>query len=152
MTNTTTLKTLITLETKECDMAAQKLAAANKSVKESELSLQMLMDYRRDYMDQFSATAKAGVSSESYSNFQRFIKKLEQAISGQEDTLNNHKRVAAQALAVWQTHERKKLSYGLLLSNDEQKKNKLELKREQKMMDETASRSIRAQMSKANIR
>jgi len=149
---TNTLKTLVSLETKECDSAAQKLANANNQVKESEISLKMLVDYHHEYLKSFAENSKTGTDREKINNFHRFIKKLEQAISGQEATLNEHRDQALQALKEWQLHERKKLSYGVILKNDQQKAAKIALRKEQQIMDESASRTSRAQLLKAHSR
>lgn len=150
MANTQALKTLITIETKECDQAAQQLAVAKKKLHEAEQSLKMLNDYRVEYQRSFEENSANGVNQQTYHNHMAFIRKLEQAILGQEDTVKLHHDNVAEALKTWQLHEKKKLSYGILVKNEEDKQVQKDRKRDQKLMDESASRSLRLKMSKAS--
>lgn len=150
MANTQALKTLITLETKECDQAAQQLTIAKKKLHEAELSLKMLSDYHIEYQRSFEENSANGVNQQTYHNHMAFIRKLEQAILGQEDTVKMHQQNVAEALKTWQLHEKKKLSYSILVKNEQDKQLLKERKRDQKLMDESASRSIRLKMSKAS--
>jgi flagellar FliJ protein len=82
-----------------------------------------------------------GLSKEGYQNYQNFLQKLDQAINGQDELVSHAERSLKVQLEKWQEAQRKKLSYEVLVNRSEAKAHKLELKRDQKMMDEYAMRS-----------
>lgn len=150
MANTNALTTLISLETKECEHAAQILSSAKTKLHEAEQSLKMLKEYRSEYQHHFEDNSSQGVNQQTYHNYQAFIRKLDQAIAAQEDMVKMHQGNVNDALRDWQLHEKKKLSYGVLIKNHDHKQDLLERKREQKLMDESASRNARINMSKTS--
>ena len=135
------LTTLRELAEKETDQAAEKLVQLNKQLEDASTKLAMLKDYRNDYMNKLSRDLQAGMDAQSYQNFQNFIRKLDEAINGQQDMVEHAKaRVAAQR-EVWQECQKKKLSFEVLAERSEKKLHQQELKRDQKMMDEHAMRN-----------
>lgn len=146
------IHTLIEIAIKESSRAAEKLGEANKLLKEGEKSLSMLKDYRNDYTAQFSQNSQKGLFTENYQNFQGFLNKLDQAIVGQQAVVDACKQKVAYQLKYWQECERKKLSYGVLVTHAEAKAHSLQLKKDQKMMDEHALRQSMSNLSKAHSR
>lgn len=138
-----TLSMLIDIADKEVQSCADAFAKANAQWQDSEQKLLMLKGYRDDYMSQFNAHSKAGVSPLEYKNFQGFIHKLDEAIVGQETIVANHLQHQHTCKKSWQAAQRKKMSFEVLLGNEAQKTAKIDLKREQKQMDEHASRMTR---------
>lgn len=141
MSSSSATKMLHELAVRDLDKAAEKLALANKNVSDSQETLTTLNSYREDYLTRYNAAMNAGISIQEITNYQRFIQKLDQAISGQEQTKKNLENLVSQQLRVWQQQQKKKLSYDVLLQRVEQKKQALEAKQDQKMMDEFASRA-----------
>ncbi len=142
------LLTLIEIASKASQKAAENLSAANHQFQEGQKNLMLLMNYRKDYEVKFESSLKTGgVSSESYLNFQSFLKKIEEAILGQQNTMANFKKEVDFHRKCWQENERKKLSYGVLVANSHKKAQHLALKRDQKLMDEHAARH-----SKSHVR
>ena len=122
MANASALDTLIDLAQRESDACATRLGAALKAVEEGEQKLQMLHGYRDDYANKLDAAQMAGITPFAYQNFVAFLGKLEQAIDGERKRLSYrtlNERAAAEALAI-------------------------ENKRDQKMMDDHAARTVRA--------
>jgi flagellar FliJ protein len=146
-THKSSLQTLVGLATKEVSHAAEKLSEANRMFQDSQNKLAMLVGYRMDYTGQLSTTAKTGVSIEEYHNFQNFLKRLDEAILGQQEIVESNRQKVDIQRKCWQECERRKLSYGVLVTNSQKKAHSLELKKDQKMMDEHAMR-----MFKPNLR
>jgi flagellar protein FliJ len=138
-----TLSMLIDIADKEVQSSAEMFAQANAQWQESEHKLMMLKGYREDYMSQFNANSKAGLSPLEYRNFQGFIHKLDEAITGQEAIVASHLQHQHACKKTWQAAQRKKMSFEVLLGNEAQKTANIALKREQKQMDEHASRMTR---------
>lgn len=145
--STSVLKMLQEISAKEVDMAAEALAKAMKLSFEAKTKQDLLFEYRQDYEKSLNKILEAGMGAESYQNFHHFFGKLDQAIAGQQEVV----ALADQQLKVhkqlWQESQRKKLSYDVLLERSDKRVVKIELKKDQKMMDEFAMRMTRTRHS-----
>lgn len=142
---TSSLQILIDLACKEVNTAAEVFAQANAALLDSKNKLSMLIGYRQDYINQFTEHAKTGIGQQEYQNFQRFIIKLDEAIAGQEAVVNTQFHHAESCKKAWHASQRKKMSFDVLMGNEEKKAHRAVLKKEQKQMDEHASRVSRNQ-------
>lgn len=145
MANTSALETLIGLAQRESDACARRLGAALKAVDEGEQKLQMLLGYRQDYADRLDQSQMNGITPFAYQNFVAFLGKLEQAINGQREVIKHARYKADMEKKAWQESERKRLSYRTLNERAALEALKIENKRDQKMMDDHAARTARAQ-------
>lgn len=134
------LETLIDLARRETDDAAKRLGAALKAVADAEEKLNMLVGYRDEYGKRLDASQQAGITPMAYRNFQAFMEKLDDAIRGQQEVLRHSKARGDQEKARWQEAERKRMSYSTLRERAAAQALKQEAKRDQKAMDEHASR------------
>ncbi|WP_338765811.1 flagellar export protein FliJ [Massilia sp. METH4] len=134
------LNTLIDLAQTETDDAAKRLGAALKAINDAEEKLNMLIGYRDEYLRKFQASQQAGITPMAYRNFQAFMDKLDSAIQGQEEVLRHARKRGDMEKTTWQAAERKRVSYSTLRDREDAKLQKLEAKRDQKAMDEHASR------------
>jgi len=128
---------------KEVELATEALAKAMKGVTEAEGKYTMLQEYRQGYADNLGRSMEIGISAESYLNFQNFLRKLDQAMTGQLEVVEFAKRQVVIQKELWQESQRKKLSYEVLLQRADKKAQKIEQKQDQKMMDEYATRMTR---------
>ena len=144
MATASALDTLIDLAQRESDACAKRLGAALKAVDEGEQKLQMLLGYRDDYANRLDAAQMAGITPFAYQNFVAFMDKLENAINGQGDVVTHARHKSGLEKAAWQESERKRLSYRTLNDRAAAEALKLENKRDQKMMDDHAARTVRA--------
>ena len=140
MASLSQLETLIDLARRATDDAAKRLGAALKAAADGEQKLQLLQGYRNDYANRFDTSMAAGMTPMAYRNFQAFMGKLDNAISGQQEVLRHAQRRSEQEKAVWQASERKRMSYSTLESRAQQEALRVEAKRDQKLMDEHAAR------------
>ena len=145
MANTSALDTLIELAQRDSDAAARRLGAALKAVEEAEAKLQMLLGYRDDYANKLDQAQMAGITPFAYRNFVAFIDKLDNAINGQREVLKHANYRSEQEKKAWQESERKRLSYRTLNERAAAEALKIENKRDQKMMDDHAARTVRHQ-------
>jgi flagellar FliJ protein len=137
------LKMLEEIAAKEVELATEALAKAMKVVDEAQAKYDMLLDYRKGYQDNLNANLTKGMSAEAYQNFQNFFKKLDHAITGQKDVVNFAEQQVKVHRALWQESQRKKLSYDVLITRSDKRVLKVEQKRDQKLMDEFATRMTR---------
>lgn len=143
MANPSALDTLIELAQRDSDDAAKRLGAALKSVEEAQQKLQMLLGYRDDYANRLDQAQMAGITPFAYANFVAFVGKLDNAIKGQQEVLKHAKYKSDLEKATWQESERKRLSYRTLNERAAAEALKIENKRDQKMMDDHAARTVR---------
>ena len=138
------LDTLIELAQRDSDDAAKRLGAALKGVEEAEQKLQMLLGYRDDYANRLDQAQMNGITPFAYANFVAFVGKLDNAINGQQEVLKHAKYKSELEKAAWQESERKRLSYRTLNDRAAAEALKIENKRDQKMMDDHAARTVRS--------
>ena len=134
------LETLIELATNATDDAAKRLGQAIRTCQDTEQKLEMLLQYREDYYARFQAGMASGISMAGYRNFQLFLDKLDTAIAGQQKIVEDAKRRMDSERNAWQSHERKRMSYGTLAARAEKEEERKANKRDQKLMDEYATR------------
>ncbi|NMM36034.1 MAG: flagellar export protein FliJ [Glaciimonas sp.] len=140
MASTSQLNTLISLAEKKTDDAAKMLGVAIRAGEEAEQKLALLQQYRDDYAARLESTRSVGLSIMSHQNYQVFLGKLDSAIIGQEVTVEHEKRRIAESRSAWQENARKKMSFGALSQRAQKEAQRLEDKRDQKLMDEHAAR------------
>jgi flagellar FliJ protein len=145
MAHPSALDTLIDLAQRETDDCAKRLGAALKAVEDAEQKLQMLLGYRDDYAAKLDAAQMDGITPFAYANFTAFLAKLENAINGQREVIKHAQYKAEAERTAWQESERKRVSYRTLNERAAQQALQLENKRDQKMMDDHAARTVRKQ-------
>lgn len=118
-----------------------RLAIANKNALDAKEKLTTLDGYRKDYISRYAYSLTNGIQIEVLKNHQKFIRKLDDAIYGQEQFIENLKKTLKQEMVAWQAQQQKKMSYEVLLQRLQQKKQTQEMKLDQKMMDEFAARA-----------
>jgi len=143
MANPSALETLIELAQRASDDAAKRLGSALKNVEEAEQKLKMLLGYRDDYAQRLDQAQMAGITPFAYANFVAFVGKLDNAINGQQEVLKHAKYKSELEKTAWQESERKRLSYRTLNERAAAEALKIENKRDQKMMDDHAARTVR---------
>ena len=144
MANPSALETLIELAQRASDDAAKRLGAALKNVDDAEQKLKMLLGYRDDYAQRLDQAQMAGITPFAYANFVAFVGKLDNAINGQQEVVKHAKYKSDLEKSAWQESERKRLSYRTLNDRAAAEALKVENKRDQKMMDDHAARTVRA--------
>lgn len=140
MATSSALDILIELASTQSDEAAKRLGVAVRACEDNEQKLAMLMRYRDDYEARFRAGVANGISMAGYRNFQQFLEKLDTAIAGQQKAVDNARLRIENERGQWQVCERKRLSYDTLATRAQAQEQRKENKRDQKMMDEYATR------------
>lgn len=142
MANLSALDTLIELASKETDEAAKRLGRAIRNGDDANQKLQLLLQYRDEYMKRFENALRAGLSASGYRNFQLFLDKLDEAINGQRRVLQDAQRRVDMERGSWQNSERKRMSYDTLATRALKAHQLKEARRDQKQTDEFAARQL----------
>jgi flagellar FliJ protein len=144
MASSTVINTLLEIACNELEAATENVVKSNKVLAAEEEKGNMLRGYRQDYVDNLDRLLKKGLGKEAHNNYQNFIKKLDQAIDGQEEIIVSAQYQVRKEREIWQEAQRKKLSYEVLIKRKSKKEHHLALKTDQKMMDEYAIRTKRS--------
>lgn len=138
----TALITLIELAENDVENAAKNLGRAIKARDDANEQLNLLHQYRGDYVIRFQTNAQKGLNVTQFTNFQGFIGKLDQAIEGQKKIVADAEYKIDIAKKAWQECEKKRLSYKTLIDRNAAAELKKENKRDQKQTDERAGRTL----------
>jgi flagellar FliJ protein len=136
------LQTLIEIAQKASDDAAKRLGKAIQVQQEAERQLALLKQYREDYVKRLEDNGKKGFNIALYANFQAFIRKLDDAVEGQNKIILDAEYKVQQIQLQWQACEQKRLSYNTLNDRSIAVELKKENKLDQKRTDEYAARAF----------
>jgi flagellar FliJ protein len=136
-----TLQPLLDLMRERTDEATRKLGLLIAAEQNARNRLQLLVQYREEYAQRFREAQNAGLTLQSWQNYQDFLARIDEAIHQQTDMV----KTAGQNTAVGQQHwkeqnTRMKAIDTLAVRHwkaEDKKANKLE----QKQLDEFAART-----------
>jgi len=142
MTNKLPLATLIELAQSKTDEATRLLGQLQSAHTSAAGKLEMLLQYRQEYIDQLQSQMRDGLASAQLRNFQNFIGTLDGAIEQQRAlTLQADTRLA-HGRGDWQDNKRRLNSFDTLAERVSQQNMMALNKREQRDSDEHTSRQF----------
>lgn len=136
------LATLIELAQTKTDEATRRLGQLQNTHTSAAAKLEMLLQYRQEYLDQFNGQMRGGLPSAQVRNFQNFIGTLDGAIEQQRaltlqaDTRLGHGR------SDWQNNKRRLTSFDTLADRVRQQEIIATNKKEQRDSDERSARQF----------
>ena len=136
------LATLIELAQTKTDEASRRLGQLQNAHTSAAAKLEMLLQYRQEYLDQFNGQMQGGLPSAQVRNFQNFIGTLDGAIEQQRaltlqaDTRLGHGR------SDWQHNKRRLTSFDTLAGRVRQQEIIVTNKKEQRDSDERSARQF----------
>ena len=139
MPQKTTLQQLIEMARDRIDGATRALGASRSTEQQENSKLQLLVDYRREYLERFAQAARDGLDRRAWSNYQDFLMKLDTAISQQKELLGQHGRKVDACRSDWQAASRKLKSFDTLDQRRRQAERVVDERREQSAQDEFVS-------------
>ncbi|BEV07882.1 MULTISPECIES: flagellar export protein FliJ [unclassified Methylophilus] len=142
--STQTLTLLNQLAADEVEAAMQALAQAMQQLEQAQQQQVMLAQYQQEYEQQWQQVVQNGLKADLYRNFQGFFSQLELAVRTQNAQIEQCQAIVQQQRLRLQEKQRKQKSYEVLITRAQTSQAKAENKRDQKMMDEFASRARRA--------
>jgi flagellar FliJ protein len=140
MTKPFPLKTLVHLAQQKNDAATRKLGQLNHHHQSAQSKLDMLQQYRKDYLGKLSDAEKLGMDLQELRNFQDFIHRLDDAIAQQTTTVNQAQTTVHLGRADLTETQRRLRSFETLAQRHVEAESKLVAKQEQKIQDEHSSR------------
>ena len=134
------LEQLIELAKTANERAARALGASRNRAQEEQGRLQLLLDYRREYIDRFAAAARAGLDRAAWANYHQFMAKLDAAILQQGELAAQHRESVDQRRRDWHSTNTKLKSFDTLDRRRQDAERSNERRREQREQDEFAGR------------
>lgn len=136
------LDTLIELAQSKTDEATRRLGQLQNAQTSATSKLDMLVQYRQEYLEQFNGQMQGGLPASQVRNFQNFIGTLDGAIEQQRAlTLQAHTRLG-HGRTDWQTSKRRLTSFGTLADRVRQFELEVANKKEQRESDERSARQF----------
>jgi flagellar FliJ protein len=136
------LATLIGLAQKNSDEATRRLGELQSAHTSAAGKLELLLQYRQEYLEQLNGQMQGGVSSSYLRNFQDFISTLDGAIEQQRAlTLQADTRLG-QGRTAWQHTRRRLSSFDTLAERVQRQELQASNKREQRDSDERSARQF----------
>lgn len=140
MTKKFTLQPLLELMRDRTDEATRRLGQLVAAEQSARSKLQLLMDYRAEYVQRFQEAQAQGLTLQAWQNYQVFLNKIDEAISQQTKQVEASAEKTAQGQQHWKTQNTKLKAIDTLSIRHDKKLQQQETRQEQKLLDEFASR------------
>jgi flagellar FliJ protein len=142
MNNTFSLKSLLDLAQAHTNTAVRNLGLSFTREQAEEQKLEMLTNYRLDYLANIQKSLQKGVSPASWANYQEFMNKLDMAVKQQSEVVAHWQRQALVSRQELEAQQRRLKSYDTLSQRHHKAVCRREEQREQKEHDEYAVTSL----------
>jgi flagellar FliJ protein len=120
--------------------AALQLGKLQGLLNQAEAKLAELERFRADYQQQWISQGQSGVSGQWLINYQRFLSQLEVAVGQQRQSIQWHQNNLDKGRSAWQQCYTRLEGLRKLVQRYLEEAQRLEDKREQKLLDELAQR------------
>jgi flagellar FliJ protein len=134
------LQPILELMQSRADEATRRLANLITNEKDAKSKFQMLQEYRNEYASRFLQAAQNGVSQREWHNYQEFLCRLDEAIDQQGKNVGLQERNTIAGQTHWQQQRIKLKAFDTLSQRHKANELGQEVRREQKIQDEFASR------------
>jgi len=145
MATSRSLKLLLDHARKQTDDAAISLGKLNLKRQEAEKTLQLLVEYRKNYQSQFMESAGSGISPAEWRNFKAFICKLDTAIQTQQKLVTMTQQHMEAENTQYHAHRQKLKSYDTLSRRADLHHQARLQKQEQRQLDEHTTHNFSKQ-------
>lgn len=142
MTRKLPFATLIELAQSRTDTATRLLGQLQNAHNSAAEKLELLLQYRQEYLDQLEIQMRDGLVSSQLHNFQHFIGTLDNAIEQQRALTQQADTRLAHGRGDWQDNKRRLNSFDTLAERVSQQNMMALSKREQRDSDEHTSRQF----------
>jgi len=124
------------------DKAVMALGKARSELEDYYQQLKQIEQYRLDYCQQLVERGQSGLTASQYGHLNRFLTQLDETLSKQRDAEQHFKSQVEGCESHWMEVRKQRRSYELLIEKKQAEKQRLENKREQKLMDEFSTLSF----------
>lgn len=135
-----TLQPLLELMRDRTDEATRRLGQLVAAEQSARSKLQLLMDYRAEYVQRFQEAQAQGLTLQAWQNYMAFLNKIDEAISQQNTHVEASARQTAQGQEHWKAQNTKLKAIDTLSDRHDKKLQQQENRQEQKLLDEFSNR------------
>ena len=139
-----TLQPLLELMRDRTDEATRRLGQLVAAEQSARSKLQLLQDYRTEYVQRFQEAQAQGLTLQAWQNYQAFLNKIDDAIRQQTTQVDASAQNTVAGQQHWQTQNTKLKAIDTLSVRHDKKVQHQENRQEQKLLDEFASRRYQA--------
>ncbi|MDR0233858.1 MAG: flagellar export protein FliJ [Zoogloeaceae bacterium] len=134
------LQPLLDLMRERTDEATRKLGQLIATEQSARGQLQLLTEYREEYLANFRSAQDSGLTLQSWRNYEDFLERLDEAIRQQTEHVEFTAQNRAKGQAYWKEQNTRLKAIETLAIRHARAEEKKELKREQKQHDEISAR------------
>jgi len=134
------IKTIVDLKAAQEQDSLEALGISQRKLITLQTQVDGLKNYRQDYQDKFNRLGQEGANVGQLMEFRSFMAKLDQAIAGQEYSLDQGKTDVANKRKIWESLHQRTQSLQKIYQAALKTEQKQESKAEQLEQDERASR------------
>jgi flagellar protein FliJ len=137
------IKTIVEIKAAQEKDTLEALGASQRKLTAMQAQVDSLKKYRLDYQEKFNRLGNSGANVGQLLEFRSFMDKLDTAIAGQEQSLNQGKKELEAKRKIWESMHNRTQSLQKVYHSALASEQKQESKFEQLEQDERASRSGR---------
>lgn len=134
------IKTIVDLKSAQEQESLEALGVSQRKLIAMQAQVDNLKKYRQDYQDKFNRLGNVGANIGQLLEFRSFMDKLDKAIAGQEQSLDQSKTELATKRKIWESMHHRTKSLKKIYQAALKTELKQESKSEQLEQDERASR------------
>ncbi|MBS0856702.1 MULTISPECIES: flagellar export protein FliJ [unclassified Tatumella] len=147
MNNRPVLVTLCELASNQADNAARQLGQLQSAQQQALNQQQLLTGYYQDYQQYLHQKIQPGMPVGHWDDYQQFLPAVQQAISLQQQAIQQGEQYIASALAYWQSKKQRLNALQTLLHRHQQRLNAQQQRQQQKLTDEFSARRFHGAQS-----
>lgn len=133
------------------DKAVMALGKARSELEGYYQQLKQIEQYRLDYCQQLVERGQAGLTASQYGHLNRFLTQLDETLSKQREAEQHFKSQVEGCEGHWLEVRKQRRSYELLIEKKQAEKQRLQDKRDQKLMDEFSTLSFNRRRNQSNL-
>lgn len=137
------IQTIVDIKAQQEQKSLEALGETLRRHQEATQQLEHLIQYRQEYLDKFQNNASMGMSVAVLVDFRAFIEKLDQAIAGQAQIVQQSELDVMNKRKTWENKHQHTQSLQKVFDGIVAEEHKLENKREQAESDDRSSRIAR---------
>lgn len=134
------LQSVLDLMQTRADLATKDLGRLIAAEQDAHAKLQLLENYRTEYVQRFQDAAKAGISPQQWANYQDFTRKLDEAVAQQRKIVDASKDRTKEGQRRWLEQRNKVKAFDSLAQKHDLAQRYQEGRSDQKNSDELTTR------------
>lgn len=143
MPNPFKLQSILDLAELESEKSAIRLGALNSQVRQVETKLDLLLQYREDYLARFRSGMRQDPHSAGWRNFHDFMDKLDAAITQQRTIVSHAHELMRKGQAEYCDAQRRVKAFDVLAARHQDEEARRTGKIEQRAADEMTAATVR---------